>query len=101
MINGAKALIVNAPLARLFVVDANIDGRVRALLVPADAPGLTIRGPAQSRGWYHGVCGDIDLKDCKVPAANVRDALVFLHSGNGAADTKLRIAETLAGYARG
>lgn len=28
----------------------------------------------------------------------VRDALIFLHSGNGAADTKLRIAEALAGF---
>jgi alkylation response protein AidB-like acyl-CoA dehydrogenase len=30
----------------------------------------------------------------------VRDALIFLHSGNGAADTKLRIAEVLAGHER-
>jgi alkylation response protein AidB-like acyl-CoA dehydrogenase len=30
----------------------------------------------------------------------VRDALIFLHSGNGVADTKLRIAEAVAGYER-
>jgi alkylation response protein AidB-like acyl-CoA dehydrogenase len=31
----------------------------------------------------------------------VRDALIFLHSGNGVADTKLRIAEAIAGFERG
>jgi alkylation response protein AidB-like acyl-CoA dehydrogenase len=31
----------------------------------------------------------------------VRDALIFLHSGNGMADTKLRIAEAIAGHQRG
>lgn len=71
VINGAKTVVVNAPLARLFIVDANIDGRVRALLVPAAAPGMTVREPGQSRGWYHGVCGDIEFRDCKVSAANV------------------------------
>jgi alkylation response protein AidB-like acyl-CoA dehydrogenase len=30
----------------------------------------------------------------------VRDALIFLHSGHGAGDAKLRIAEALAGYQR-
>jgi hypothetical protein len=30
----------------------------------------------------------------------VRDALIFLHSGAGASDAKLRIAEALAGYQR-
>jgi len=30
----------------------------------------------------------------------VRDALVFLHSGNGTADTRLRIAERIAGFER-
>jgi alkylation response protein AidB-like acyl-CoA dehydrogenase len=30
----------------------------------------------------------------------VRDALIFLHSGNGVADTKLRIAEAVAAYDR-
>jgi len=72
-VNGTKSLVVNAPLARLFAVTVTTDAGAGAgtLLIPAGTPGLTVREAENKRGWYHGVCGDVVLKDCKVPAANL------------------------------
>ena len=76
IINGAKTLALNAPLAKLFAVQVRFDsdGRgpneVGTLLVPSESAGLEVREPEQPRGWYHGSCGDVRFVNCKVPAAN-------------------------------
>ena len=87
-VNGVKSLVVNAPLARLFAVTVTIDGKVGTLLIPGNTPGLTVSEPARKRGWYHGVCGEVALKNCKVPAANLLEgagasALTALAEGRG------------------
>jgi alkylation response protein AidB-like acyl-CoA dehydrogenase len=71
VINGVKDCVANAPIAGLFAVSVQIPGRadVGILLVPADAPGLTVK--AHEKAWQHGACGDVSFKDCWVPAANL------------------------------
>jgi alkylation response protein AidB-like acyl-CoA dehydrogenase len=73
VVNGVKSVVVNAPLARLFAVRVQTDAGFGTLLVPRDAPGLTVREPQTNRGFYQGICGDVVLEDCKVPAANLLD----------------------------
>jgi alkylation response protein AidB-like acyl-CoA dehydrogenase len=73
LLNGNKDCVANAPLARLFAVEVKVAGAPgsRFVLVPADAPGLTVR--AHERPWTHGPCGDLELKDCRVPADHLLD----------------------------
>jgi alkylation response protein AidB-like acyl-CoA dehydrogenase len=68
IVNGVKDCVANAPIAALFAVSVTIPGRPGAsvLLVPADAPGLTVR--AHERAWRHGPYGAVTFKDCGVPA---------------------------------
>ena len=70
IVNGVKHGVANAPVAGLFAVLADIPGRgAGVLLVPADAPGVSVR--AHDKAWHHGACGDVTFKDCKVPAGNL------------------------------
>jgi alkylation response protein AidB-like acyl-CoA dehydrogenase len=73
LLNGKKDCVANAPLARLFAVEAKVTDApgTRFVLVPADAPGLTVR--AHERPWTHGQSGDLELKDCRVPVDHVLD----------------------------
>jgi alkylation response protein AidB-like acyl-CoA dehydrogenase len=68
IINGVKDYVANAPIAALFAVLVKIPGpsSTRVLLVPSDAPGLSIRG--HENPWLHGCSGDVSFKDCRVPA---------------------------------
>jgi alkylation response protein AidB-like acyl-CoA dehydrogenase len=69
IINGVKHGVANAPIAQLFAVEADIEGHgAGMLLVPRDAPGLTVREPNGGRRWYHGACGEVVFADCRVPA---------------------------------
>lgn len=70
MITGIKTRIANAPVAKLFVVTAASDAGTVALLVPHDAPGLSVVETPRDGGWYHGAMGDVTLRECRVPAAN-------------------------------
>lgn len=71
MVNGVKVCVANAPLAGLFAVAVKIPGRRSAavLVVPSDAPGLTVR--AHEHAWRHGSYGEVTFKDCRVPADNL------------------------------
>ncbi len=71
IVNGVKDCVANAPIAGLFAVLVQIPGRPHGnvLLVPADAPGLSVR--AHDRAWQHGACGEVTFNDCKVPAGNL------------------------------
>jgi alkylation response protein AidB-like acyl-CoA dehydrogenase len=71
IINGAKDYVANAPIAALFAVLVKIAGQPnpRVLLVPADAPGLSVR--AHDKPWPHGCGGEVTFKDCQVPADNL------------------------------
>src|SRR5207244_6399825 len=51
-------------------VEVTTDKGVSAILVPSNAPGLTVTEQPEPR-WYHGSCGQIVLKDCRVPAGHL------------------------------
>jgi alkylation response protein AidB-like acyl-CoA dehydrogenase len=70
IINGAKDAIANAPIAKLIAVEAETDKGPALLLVPHETSGLTVTEQPGPR-WYHGACGQISLKDVRVPAENL------------------------------
>ena len=70
IINGIKDAVTNAPVAKLIAVEAQTDRGPALILVPGDAPGLSVTAQPGPR-WYHGACGRIELKDCRVPAGNL------------------------------
>jgi len=85
IVNGVKPGVANAPVAGLFAVLADTPGRgAGVLLVPADAPGVSVR--AQEKAWHQGACGDVTFKDCKVPAGNLLggDAAALLTGADAA-----------------
>jgi hypothetical protein len=69
IINGAKDAVANAPIAKLIAVEAQTEKGAALFLVPRDTPGLTITPQPEPR-WYHGSCGQLALKDVRVPADN-------------------------------
>jgi butyryl-CoA dehydrogenase len=71
VLNGVKDCVANAPVAGLIAVAVKVPGRRDAgiLIVPRDAPGLTVR--AHEGAWRHGTCGEVTFKDCRVPADNL------------------------------
>ncbi|HEX5509291.1 MAG TPA: acyl-CoA dehydrogenase family protein [Pseudolabrys sp.] len=68
VLKGAKVAVANAPLAKLFAVEAAIPGGrdTAILLVPSDTPGLTVC--ASENAWHHGACGRVTFADCRVTA---------------------------------
>ena len=73
VINGSIAFVANATVAKLFAVQARAGTKgLTTLLVPRDAPGLTVREPLKAVGegirWHHGAGAGMTFKDCKVPA---------------------------------
>jgi alkylation response protein AidB-like acyl-CoA dehydrogenase len=85
IINGTLPYVANAPIAKLFLVQALTDsGRVesRTLLVPREAPGFRVHEVIRAIGgtaaggepgvrWHHGPGAAVTFKDCKVPADHV------------------------------
>jgi alkylation response protein AidB-like acyl-CoA dehydrogenase len=77
-INGTLSFVSNATVAKLFAVQVRTDPKITGtnglttLLVPRDAPGLTVREPLKAVGeairWHHGAGAGVAFKDCKVPA---------------------------------
>src|SRR5262245_35139312 len=75
VINGRKDCVANAPLATLFAVTATLApgadrGGVGTILVPHDAPGLSVQAQEEAERWFHGACGAVTFTECRVPAQN-------------------------------
>ena len=70
VINGTKDCVANAPIAKLFAVEAMTDKGPALLLVPRDTPGLSVTEQPEPR-WFHGACGTLTLNDCRVPVDNL------------------------------
>ena len=67
ILNGNAEGVRNAPIAKLFAVEAVTDRKREFLLVPADTPGLSVLAQASGlRG--HGVVGSVAFADCRVRA---------------------------------
>jgi alkylation response protein AidB-like acyl-CoA dehydrogenase len=76
IINGVKDCVANAPVAKLFAVTASDPqgpGEVRTILVPRDAPGLTVTAHEGRDRWFHGACGVVRFEECRVPAQYLLD----------------------------
>jgi alkylation response protein AidB-like acyl-CoA dehydrogenase len=75
IIDGAKDCVANAPVAKLLAVTVKIDppagDGIATILVPHDAPGLTVRAHEDAERWFHGACGEVIFANCRVPAENL------------------------------
>ncbi|HYH41611.1 MAG TPA: acyl-CoA dehydrogenase family protein [Burkholderiales bacterium] len=87
ILNGTLTFVANAPIAKLFVVQARTDpkktGRngLTTLLVPKDSAGLTVMdssggatdaaGAQQMARWHHGSGAALRFENCRVPASAV------------------------------
>jgi alkylation response protein AidB-like acyl-CoA dehydrogenase len=82
LIKGTVPFVANAPIAKLFAVQVRTDPRkpgLSTLLVPRNAPGLTVHpqvgafsgsggnGGSMTR-WFHGTGSGIAFTDCRVAA---------------------------------
>lgn len=78
IVNGTKDCVRNAPIAKLIAVQVTCDldrsGRQDILLVPHDAPGLSVHEQDQFKLRCHGVGGALVFADCQVPAENLLSA---------------------------
>src|SRR5499427_4915256 len=84
IINGRKDRVIGAAQAALFAVRASLgDKGAGTLLVPRDAPGLTVTPSEADARWQHGACGALVLQDCRVPAENclAAEAALVDHAG--------------------
>ena len=76
LLNGEKAWITNAGVARYYVVMAKTDPErnkrgISAFIVPADAPGLTIGTPERKLGLRASRTAPLVFEDCRVPSTNL------------------------------
>ena len=87
IVNGTLPFVANAPIAKLFVVQARTDpkktGRngLTTLLVPKGTAGLTVvetsggetdaAGAQQMTRWHHGSGSAVRFENCRVPASAV------------------------------
>src|ERR1019366_5482047 len=77
ILNGEKAFIANAPVGKLFFIDARTDATVAPrqgitmFLVPRDTPGLRIGKVFNKSGWRFYQNGEMIFENARVPHANV------------------------------
>ncbi len=70
VLNGSKDCVANGPVAKLFAVEVMTDKGPALILVPRDTAGFAVSEQGEPR-WYHGVCGTLTMKDCRLPADNL------------------------------
>ncbi|HTD91687.1 MAG TPA: acyl-CoA dehydrogenase family protein, partial [Burkholderiales bacterium] len=85
VLNGRVEAVSNAPLAKLFAVQVRTDSKktgmagLSTFLIPRDTAGFKVLDTIKAFGgpentltrWHHGTAATIELKDCKVSAANL------------------------------
>ena len=77
ILNGEKAFIANAPVGKLFFIDARTDATVplkqgtTLFLVPRDTPGFRIGKVFNKSGWRFYQNGEMIFENARVPHANV------------------------------
>jgi alkylation response protein AidB-like acyl-CoA dehydrogenase len=103
VLNGQKAFSTDTDFAQFVVViakDADQDGEFVAVLVPRDTPGLQVEKRWSMIGLRSSGTYQVQLTDCRVPAANVLrgNGLRLLEIGLNA--SRILIATTALGIAR-
>src|SRR5918996_2757153 len=77
ILNGEKCFIANAPVGKLFFIDARTNPNVPVkqgttmFLVPRDTPGFRIGKVFNKSGWRFYQNGEMIFEDARVPHANV------------------------------
>jgi len=77
ILNGEKAFIANAPVGKLFFIDARTDSNAplkqgtTMFLVPRDTPGFRIGKVFNKSGWRFYQNGEMIFENARVPHANV------------------------------
>ena len=77
ILNGEKAFIANAPVGKLFFIDARTDSSVplkqgtTMFLVPRDTPGFRIGKVFNKSGWRFYQNGEMIFENARLPHANV------------------------------
>ncbi len=77
ILNGEKAFIANAPIGKLFFIDARTDPTVplkqgtTLFLVPRDTPGFRIGKVFNKSGWRFYQNGEMIFENARVPHTNV------------------------------
>ena len=77
ILNGEKCFIANAPVGKLFFIDARTDPNVplrqgtTMFLVPRDTPGFRIGKVFNKSGWRFYQNGEMIFENARVPHANV------------------------------
>jgi alkylation response protein AidB-like acyl-CoA dehydrogenase len=85
VVNGRVEAVSNAPLAQLFAVQVRTVAGSKGMkglstfLIPRDTAGFKVQDTIKAFGgpnntmtrWHHGTASAIELKDCKVSAANL------------------------------
>jgi alkylation response protein AidB-like acyl-CoA dehydrogenase len=77
ILNGEKTFIANAPVGKLFFIDARTDPTVplkqgtTLFLVPRDTPGFRIGKVFNKSGWRFYQNGEMIFENARVPHANV------------------------------
>ncbi len=77
ILNGEKAFIANAPIGKLFFIDARTDPTVplkqgiTMFLVPSDTPGFRIGKVFNKSGWRFYQNGEMIFENARVPHANI------------------------------
>ncbi len=68
ILNGESHCVANAPLAKLIVVSAKPTSGAAPMtfLVPRETPGLRVN--EHKPGRFHGSCGEVVYKGCRIPA---------------------------------
>jgi acyl-CoA dehydrogenase len=90
ILNGQKTFISNAPFADVFTIYARIDTGdtprpIRAVVVERGTPGLETGRPLRKMGMHDSPTGEIFLRDCRVPRANLIGSLDTKSSARGGA----------------
>ena len=77
ILNGEKTFIANAPVGKLFFIDARTDPTVplkqgiTMFLVPSDTPGFRIGKVFNKSGWRFYQNGEMIFENARVPHANI------------------------------
>ena len=95
ILNGEKAFIANAPVGKLFFIDARTDATVppkqgtTLFLVPSDTPGFRIGKVFNKSGWRFYQNGEMIFENARVPHANVVGEVggAIRKTGGGGGDT--------------
>ncbi|HVN85383.1 MAG TPA: acyl-CoA dehydrogenase family protein, partial [Candidatus Binatia bacterium] len=90
VLNGQKTFISNAPFADVFTIYARIDigetlRPIRPVVVERGTAGLETGKPLRKMGMHDSPTGEIFLRDCRVPRANLIGHLDTKASARGGA----------------